>query len=362
MDSLVKTTYLKYDAATGARTVLWTQAGRSNTSFIQADAAGNIYVAGSCAINGPLTFNGTASTIPATMQYPWYIARYHANGQHHWHQYLNDITCNSRSFKLAGNNALYLSGMLADSATLGSHHFIKPQTLFNSDYLLARLDSNGGLVWAQQRQLTGSQQGNIFFSTQYQTAVADTMLYLLCETSGLSYWGNAVNNTTPGNRHLTTLVAFGSSTGSAQWIKMIGGLYTIGQHIISDGSSIWITGNGSDSTSLKFDTVMVPTIPGQYVPYIAKMKVGNGSSSTGVNVIPLQAPRFYPNPAQGFVMITDLHGGETVTLQDLTGKTILRQMSSKNSLRMETASLPRGFYFLEISAGGGRQVLRLVLE
>jgi hypothetical protein len=368
VDSGLCTNVYSYDLATGAATRLWTQSGRSSTALIQADSAGNIYLVGSCVLNGPLNFNGTTPAVPAGIQYAWYVARYHASGQYHWHYYLNDITCNSRSFRLKGNNELYLSGTLSDSASLGGFHFSKPASLFNSDYLVARLDSNGSLVWAQQRPVTGITQGSVFFNTAFHATAVDTSFYMFCETAGNSVWGGGITTST-NSRHLATLASFNANTGNAVWAKTIGGLYTSAQHIVSDNVSIWITGNGSDSNALKFDTVSVATPgPGVYLPYIAKMQVGNKNAVTppGTSVAsPAMASgvRIWPNPASGYVLLDGLTGKERITLQNITGQTVMQALSNgRNAVQLETGVLPRGIYFVEIRSAQSAMISRLRLE
>ena len=367
VDSLVSTKFLKYSTATGIPTTLWTQIGRSYTSYLEADSQGNIYVTGNCLLNGGLDFNGTMPPAPSSLKYPWYIARYHANGQLHWTYFLTDITCTSHGFKLAGNNAVYLGGMLADSTSLGGYHFNKPNSMFNSDFVLARLDSNGSLVWAQQRPAGTTGFGSIFFSTQFHTAVLDTMLYMYCETSGTFPFGTGVSITTTANRHLATLVAFNAATGNPQWAKNVAGLYTLSQHIISDGYSLWMTGNGSDSNALKFDTASVPTTVGQYIPYLAKMKVRNKPGGVvGPTGITMQSSEhgttIYPNPAQGYATVDNLRDGERVSVRDAMGRLVgCTTEAARRQIRLVTATLPRGVYFVEINGQAGRQVFRLLL-
>lgn len=363
MDSFTKTVFLKYDATTGAQTRLWTQTGRSNTSAIQVDGGRNIYVLGSCVLNGPLTFNGTTTPTPAS-SYPWYVARYHADGSYHWHYYLNDITCTNRGLTLAGDSAIYLSGMLSDSAALGGYHFIPPPRSMNADYLLARLDSTGSLLWAQQRPVTSTVQGNINFFSQYQTAVGDTMLYFMSQTQGLSLWSGGLTNTTPVSHQAATIVGINARTGVAQWLKTVGGRYSFGHHIRYHNGSLWITGNGRDSTALNFDTLSLPMTYTEAHPFVAKMQVGDTPTS------PTHVEEKYkygsvhmsPNPARQEVMISNLLRTETVRLLDLTGKVLLERKATENILLLSTASFARGLYFAEIGSGSGKQIMRLVLE
>jgi hypothetical protein len=369
VDSSLSTHIYQYDLATGIPTKLWTQKGRSTTSMIQADSAGNIYLIGSCVLNGPLDFNGSLFTAPSGGQYPWYIARYHANGQYHWHYYLTDITCTNRGLKLYGNNELYLSGGLSDSTSLGSFHFNKPASLFNQDFLIARLDSSGGLIWAQQRPITSTMQGGVYFNTQFNTATIDSSFYLFCETAGNSIWGGSGVSTSTNNRHLVTMVRYDKATGNASWAKTVNGLYTTAQHVIDDGVSLWITGNGRDSNALIFDTVSLATSGvSSYLPYVAKMQVGTKkivqTPPTGIAGHSLLADiSVSPNPATGILIVNGLKGKESIALIDVSGRVVVRtENQNSRQLSITTNSYPNGVYFLEVSSSSGRTVRRIVLE
>jgi hypothetical protein len=366
IDSYSSTHIYQYNLTTGIPTKLWSQTGRSYTQYIQADSAGNVYLMGDCVGNGGIDFNGVAPPVPPSNKYPWYIARYHADGQYNWHHYITDITCNSRSFMLNGNNALYLSGTLSDSATLGSYYFTKPTSLFNADYLFARLDSNGSLIWARQRPISGTVQSNIYFNTQFHSAAADTSVYLFQETQGVSMWDTGVSTST-NNRRQATLVSYNAANGKAEWAKTITGLTTSAQHIITDGTSLWITGNGTDSNKLAFDTVTIPTVQGSYIPYIAKMQVVAGktivSPPTAITTPQEESIKVWPNPAAGYIVLDGLTGKETITIRDITGRATLQPTNSGNThQRITTSALPRGVYFLEITTSHSRMLIRLILE
>jgi hypothetical protein len=360
VDSSYGTAICKYNTVTGARTTLWSQTGRTNTSYIDADDAGNIYLMGNCALNGGISFNGTPSSPPASAQYPWYIARYHNNGQHHWHYWLTDITCIARSFVMGGNNAVYLSGALADSTSLGAHSFIKPVGIFNTDFLMARLDSSGALVWAQQRPVTRTPQGNIFFGSQFHMAVADTMLYMFCETQGQSIWSGTVITQTTTNRHNGTLVAY-SASGIPKWAKTIEAGYTIAQHIITDGPALLITGVGSDSAAIQFDSVGIATTQGNYIPYLAKMDLAQGIVPTGIQSLVTPSVTAWPNPAKTMLY---LHADEglNLTIRDITGRMVWHKTVQKAVEPVETAAWPRGLYVLEAASSKGRSVMKVLLD
>jgi hypothetical protein len=364
LDSSLTTKICRFSAGSGARTTLWSQTGISYTSSIDADSAGNIYLMGQCAQAGGINFNGTSSAPPSFIQYPWYIARYKAGGQLHWAYWLRDITCTDRSFKLGSSNAVYLSGPLSDSASLAGNYFSKPTSFFNADYLLARLDSNGAVQWIKQRPITSITQGSIYFGTQFHMAAVDTMIYMLCETAGASIWGNGVASQTTSNRHNATLVAY-SEHGLPMWTKVIAGQYTTGNHITTDGSSIWITGSGMDSTAISFDSLTVPAVVATHIPYIAKMKVAppKANPTVGINTtLPKTAVVYaWPNPTSATLFISSTEPSQ-ITLRDITGRSLWTGTSTNKRLEINTSSWPRGCYILEAKTTSDRTTQRILLN
>jgi hypothetical protein len=362
LDSSLTTKICRYDAATGARTTLWTQGGRSYTSYIDADAAGNIYLMGHCVLAGGLDYNGITSAPPTGMQYAWYIARYKANGQHHWNHWLGDITCNDRSFLLANNNAVYLSGPLMDSTTLLGHHFSKPTAMFSADYLMARLDSNGSLVWAQQRPITSITQGNIFFSSQFHMAAVDTMVYMYCESQGPCIWGNGIATQTTSNRHNSTLIAYGP-TGTAHWASAVGASTSYSQHITTDGSNLWVTGVASDSTAIRFDTVSASTPGPGYLPYLAKLNINQAKATPPTSIANTVAPAsvtIWPNPANTVINI-HVYEPTNITIRDITGREVWTTKATKAQLQINTTTWPRGIYTIE-ARNSGKTIQSLSLQ
>jgi hypothetical protein len=150
--------------------------------------------------------------------------------------------------------------------------------------------------------------------------------------------------------------------------KTIKGQYTAAQCIITDGVDLWAAGNGMDSNYLEFDTVSLASTLGVYLPYVAKMQVGTRKTSSpppgtsvatqsnrpGVNV--------WPNPAADHITLEYLSGNELITLRDIAGRAVLQPEHGRGPMRINTAELARGVYFLELRDGQSMVVRRIVLE
>lgn len=59
----------------------------------------------------------------------------------------------------------------------------------------------------------------------------------------------------------------------------------------------------------------------------------------------------YPNPASDFVQIDNLKPGSTVSVTDLTGKTIYRQITADNQLTIAVSNFSEGIYILQTQFG-----------
>ena len=347
--------------ATGTQTRLWGQTGSSYTTSIRTDAAGNVYLLGSCVDIPGINFNGTSRPLPAGIQYPWYVARYKAGGQLHWNHYVEDITCHERGFQLDGANALFISGALSDSTTFAGHHFSKPVSFISGDYLTARLDSNGVLQWAQQRP-AGSTGGGYEFGNRNHVVVADSSLYLFCTTNGNPTWAGGISTT--GNGKVNgTLVQVSTTTGVVSSARAIQNTFSIPQQIATDGYNLWVTGVARDSTALHFDSVTVAVPALKTVPFLAKVKLRTRQQPVGVDHI-ANTQNFFqvsPNPAGQTLTITSQKGLQ-YRLLDVAGKTILSGNFNGGTERISVGTLPRGFYLLEGISAGGKQVQRVILE
>lgn len=95
---------------------------------------------------------------------------------------------------------------------------------------------------------------------------------------------------------------------------------------------------------------------------LGTIKADDGDGSVykrNVGVINLEKDGFniYPNPANDFVVITDLPNNQeyTISIFDIQGKNITQQNTTKNkgALRIEVSNLPIGVYILRIETTDG---------
>jgi hypothetical protein len=106
------------------------------------------------------------------------------------------------------------------------------------------------------------------------------------------------------------------------------------------------------------------------MPYVAKMQVGTtkkkDTTTTPVGVLSgalLADIIAAPNPATNTLTIRGLKQGESITLSDISGRSVL-QMSNTQSreFTIATGGFPKGVYFLQVRSGTTSLVRRIVLE
>lgn len=359
VDSSLGSTINKMDITNGDRTLLWQQ-GNSYVNSLEVDDAGNMYIAGGCAdIN--MTFNGASGAIPPGIAYREYVVRYKAGGQHDWHFWMNEQTCMHRKLSVVNNNFIYYSGALFDSVEVNGHRFKRGLSLL-SDYLMVRMDSTGDVKWG--RQLTGitTQQGTISLSDPFHGAVKDSSFLLFAATRGTINWGNNVTTTTLNFAANATIVSV-AADGTTTWAKTVKARYSSAQHLVCDGQAVWITGLAMDSNAVSFDSLSVPVTPA-YAPYLARMQAKTiPLPSTGINSVAAGANFIvYPNPATDRLIVDGFSAGATITLRDMTGRSILSEQTSSGLVKKDISRLPRGIYFLELQQTGARNVRKVIFQ
>lgn len=142
-----------------------------------------------------------------------------------------------------------------------------------------------------------------------------------------------------------------------------------GNSICADNNgNIWVTGWFSDT--VKFGNTILTVPYGHYDDvFIAKIvdTSGNFSLSTQKEIIQNSFFSLYPNPANSSLSISCPANTSSLNfeIKNLTGKTILGSTSPainhKGLCTVDISNLPPGLYFIELVAGGMREVEKFVV-
>jgi len=347
-DSFGGTSIRSMSFATGDVLGSFFQSGFSTTSSIQVDSKGGIYLAGSCATLG-INFNGATEAATSPDRYS-YIVKYHSNGTHAWHYWMPDPLCFQRRLYLYKDNFLYYSGNLKDSFNLGAIPVGPP---FNNgfDYMAARLDSTGKIFWVKQNDTAGG--GHASPGDPYHSIVTpDSALVLFMQGNGYLNWGDTVATDLTAF-HAATLVSFGPDR-TARWARPIITDISSNQHIATEGTAVWVTGNAwSQSATVAFDTLTLRVSARNYTPFLAKTKmirpIPVNPPPGGVNPASTNSISIYPIPAHNILEVTALPEIANLELYSMEGRLVSSWICQPGSKTIvDVSSLPRGTYTLSL--------------
>lgn len=87
-------------------------------------------------------------------------------------------------------------------------------------------------------------------------------------------------------------------------------------------------------------------------------------STTGIqdNATFANSISLYPNPANDFVTITNLPKGSTISILDVTGKSVYSSTVTNEQTTINTANLTTGIYLIRIDNNGNRTSRKLVIN
>ncbi|MDR6922170.1 T9SS type A sorting domain-containing protein [Chryseobacterium sp. 2987] len=204
-----------------------------------------------------------------------------------------------------------------------------PVTFGISNYRVAKLDSDGNMLW--QRYFGGS--GNDYPNSIQQTSDEG---YIVAGGAA-SLDGNITGNHGLVDYWIIKL----DSSGNMQWQKSLGGSQFDETHSIqqtSDGGYILagmtasadgdITGYHGDGDAwiVKLNAKQLST---------AENHLGN-------------KPAVYPNPAKDFVYISPLHGETTISITDMTGRKLFAQKYNDQKAAINVRQFTTGTYFIQV--------------
>ena len=289
-----------------------------------------------------------------------YIVRYQAGGTYDWSHVVTDVQNYSRQITLAGDTAIYYSGRIFDSSTLGTFHYNRPT--YGGANIVARIDSGGTVEWLTQLDTTS---GYSYVSTNPAAVLMpDGSLSLYTGIRGYLDWGNGITSFC-GSRNDAAVTNYAATTGLVNWVKPIAAKKSLTAGIAASGWDVWVTGTAYDSSAYGLDDISVSLSPLTYTPYMALLHTSPYSAS--VPAAPA-APQFgiYPIPATHTLYITSpagITGDVRITITDISGKVVMDKLTADfTTLKLPVSTYDRGLYFITISSTTYTATQKLILE
>lgn len=132
--------------------------------------------------------------------------------------------------------------------------------------------------------------------------------------------------------------------------------------VSADGLKIYVACDSSGSTSGPTGGVTsTPANPGSILEFTYQSqgtaaRMNTAAKSGSVDVVDDKTIDVYPNPASAYVIVYNHSGaeGRTVTLTDLNGRMVLKQVLRNRATRIETGVLTSGLYLVTIRDAKGK--------
>lgn len=119
------------------------------------------------------------------------------------------------------------------------------------------------------------------------------------------------------------------------------------------GTAEQVTLNGNSNNSIEW--TLGETITGIGQANNQTITIGEqqglpNNAVTGIAELPFSKVKIFPNPASSYIEIANLPGGNnTITLTDISGKTIITKTITGNSQNISTGQLASGTYLLQLA-------------
>ena len=329
--------YIEKINPTGTTLNIITQQNVKSISSLSVDNEGNLYVAGSCANQGPTFANVSAPLPSGDMTYNVYVAKYAPTATFQWVKYLENVTCPLPMVKAKTPDEVYLTSELFEGYSFDTIVTEGPQSGF-SDVYLAKLNSTGNFQWVREVPGSGS-----LVSGNRNTLSLDTdgNIYFAGRTSGTVNWSNTISTTTEGFGNRDAIVLKYNSSGEILMAKTFGGENedrVDGITIGTDGS-IFVAGLAAGNVD--FDDFSVEADEYEYYPFVGKIT----NETLGNPNIDSLSIVLYPNPSYDYIYILNT-GTLRGSIFNMLGQKI-KDFETSNNKAISVNELAKGTYFIK---------------
>jgi hypothetical protein len=313
---------------------------------IEFDASGALYLSGGIG-SGSFDFGGLPVSIATN--YNRFLAKMNAGGAGSWFRTINDITIQKHEISLDGNANIYFSGALDDSLTMGGYFMNGPDWV--SDFLTAKFDSSGTILWAHDMPQGITITGDARLSLTQSIMADNAGFYQFVSYRGLIDFGNGNSvGAYPAAENYGVSVMRFDTEGQLLWsldIPTTYGLYPYSLVNSTNGSG-YIVGTASGSQQIGNDSILVPS-NFSYYTWVARF---SNSLATGSALFEShKLPFVFPNPStDGNINTALLSNNEALAIFDLQGRLRLNVAVNTTSGILETG-LPTGLYLIRSNSG-----------
>jgi hypothetical protein len=359
-----------------------TNGGTSYPFDIQTDSDNNIYALGFVMVNSTVDYDFGATNQLITTSRERYVLKMNENAGFNWVFFVDK----GEVFHVDSDAKVYVSSFLYP----GTAQFGSVNTPFE---LTSTTDGSAHFVKYRQCDVSNQITSNNVTLTATQTGATYQWLECLNSTTPSSAITGAISQSyTPtisgyyaceinlGGCVVTSTCEYIGVCPLSNAVTLTGNTITVNT-IPQDPYFYWISGCEIDSLLGEADLAntiaegatlssFTPTVSGNYAVFIlsnweecAVFSECIAVSIAGINENEFSTFDIFPNPAKEQVTISNIEAGSTVTLVDVTGKTVSQQLSNSTSVNLQTSALTSGVYFVRVINNNGISgTQKLVIE
>jgi hypothetical protein len=301
---------------------------------ITVDTEGNIYTAGSCAENNAI-YAGVS--VPTSLSYNSYVAKYNAAGAYQWMKYVEDITCSEPKVRANTPDQVYLCSHLYGAFAFDDIIAEGPMSGTFNDFFLGKLNSEGSWQWVREVPGTGVA---IPGHRNYLGVDANGNAYIAGSTNGTVNWGNGVVSTTTSSD--AAIIEF-SPEGIPLMAKTAGSTSQDRvDNVTASGSSIVVSGMTRGASA--FDAITFAPVDIAFYPFVGKIE-----STLGLDHNQMESIRVYPNPAFDVIYFSNITSDIGAAIYNVLGQKV-RDVTISADTALDIHELCRGIYLIKADA------------
>lgn len=319
---------------------------------VATDASGNVIIGGS--ITGTVKFDSTV--LFGSIYTLSFLVKFDTNGNVLWAKQATGESNSIFSITTDVNDNIFVSGRF-----IGTHPnpSLTPVTIIDGDTLpafgdqdifIAKYNSTGDVQWAKSYGGSANDQsgesgpGYFYGETIAADAQGDVYICGSSQSPVINFGTVALNNGLTGGIFVAKI---NGTNGDGIWGNIAysgSGQSCYGISLDADENAYvtgWFNGN-----AMTFGSITTNKQGANDDIFIAK--VSGGITSVSTNQKRTQALDIYPNPANGFVTVSNVPTGSVLSIMDVTGKVVYNTLSSDLQTTISTENLVNGIYFIRV--------------
>jgi hypothetical protein len=273
-----------------------------------------------------------------------FFAKYDSNGNFVWAKHIKGELDGEINFTYA-NNALYASVNNGPQVNSIGGYFI-----YDTDTVLYSIGKNALL---KINPLTGDKNFHKETTGFINSLTSDNKGSIFFSSTGDFTWRFDAYTNTSGKPGIA--VAKLDNADNFQWVEMRGGTgNTIGgMALYAQNNQVFVGGFMRGISDVNFEQ-NITISPGEASYEDGWYGILEAKTTTGISSVKHSGFDFqiYPNPANDFVVVSDIPSSSIIKITDITGKTVYYTRTTNEKILLNTTQFINGIYHVRIENKG----------